>query len=178
MLFMTLSGLLLQLNITFCRQYMGPKWCTTYIWGTVTILSVKKIRPLVILSLLNFVCILVFKWFCINSCCRMLEIKMFLTKDEITHYPFTNCWCHFNQTLHVCFQNKVLMYSVVFCLTDLVENFDEASKNEANWWSLCSPPSTVLCFTSYGLTKGISSCGETVVKGAVHHLRRYEPLRV
>uniref|UniRef100_A0A3B5AJJ3 Transcription factor BTF3 n=1 Tax=Stegastes partitus TaxID=144197 RepID=A0A3B5AJJ3_9TELE len=31
-----------------------------------------------------------------------------------------------------CFQNKTLIFFVVFCLPDLVENFDEASKNEAN----------------------------------------------
>lgn len=30
----------------------------------------------------------------------------------------------------------------------------------------------------YGLTKGISSCGETVVKGAMHHLWRREPRQV
>lgn len=30
-------------------------------------------------------------------------------------------------------QNQVIF--VVFCLADLVENFDEASKNEANWFS-------------------------------------------
>ncbi len=29
-----------------------------------------------------------------------------------------------------------------------------------------------------GLTKGISSCGKTVVKGAMHHLQRRESLRV
>lgn len=82
-------------------------------------------------------------------------------------------------------QNQVIF--VVFCLADLVENFDEASKNEANWFSFyffcpLGQPFSVFNFnfflTSHSLTRGTSLCEGTVVKGAVHHLQRREPFRV
>lgn len=43
--------------------------------------------------------------------------------------PWTKHWC-----------------LLIFCLTDLVENFDEASKNEANWFFI--PPLAVLLFVT------------------------------
>lgn len=63
----------------------------------------------------------------------------------------------------------------IFCLTDLVENFDEASKNEANWFFI--PPLAVLLFVTVNMDslRAFPLYGD--VKGAVHHCWGLEPVR-
>ena len=71
-------------------------------------------------------------------------------------------------------RTKSLLFSVLQILWRTLMKPQRTKQTDESFF----PPSAVYYYflPPYGLTKGISSCGETVVKGAMHHLRRPEPL--
>ena len=89
-------------------------------------MSVKPIRTLL--------CILVFNRFIATLRLQNVRYKDVFLKLIQSPIVSQNVRVTFIKPC-VCSQNTTLMY-FVFSLTDLVENFDEASKNEANWRSL------------------------------------------
>lgn len=73
------------------------------------------------------------------SCCFQMvyitENRRWLWQEKINvlAHTFIEYWCYLDHMRRVLPRMKH-WYCLLFPLTDLVENFDEASKNEANWF--------------------------------------------
>ena len=126
-----------------------------YVFRAVTILSANKIRTLVVFAFS----------FSNSFFCQCFSCKPLIIKAWITCYAFTNCWT-----------NNILMFFLVSYLPDLVENFDEASKNEANWRTLFFLRQPFYVLPRSDSQRAFPLVLETVVKSAMH-LRRREALR-
>lgn len=91
----------------------------------------------------NLFCSFLHEWDKSWSKCQMVCITDNNDKCDSINEP--NLWCFCCRTVCVCALWTKHWCLLIFCLADLVENFDEASKSETNWYFI---PSLAVLFVT------------------------------